>query len=234
MLRDFVRDKALAIVGWHEGMAGQLHSLLAAEGIAVDCFLNEYCDAPHIVNRPKRLVQKFDYPEKDSYKNIPLITSNNWVDILKKRDVYSLLITCSEPAYRQKIYEEGKKHFFIATYIHESAIIFPEAIIHNGSILLANTFVGYRSEIHPCTFLNTGVQVDHNSVVCNFSSIMPRATLAGNVEIGERVTIGAGATVLNRVHIGNDAYIGAGSLVRHDVLANTMVIGVPAQFHRNI
>ncbi len=51
----------------------------------------------------------------------------------------------------------------------------------------------------------------------------------GEVVIGERAMIGAGAVVLPGVEIGSDARVGANSLVTEDVPAGVTVVGVPAQ-----
>jgi len=54
-------------------------------------------------------------------------------------------------------------------------------------------------------------------------------TKIGEVRIGRRVFIGAGATVLPDVRIGDEAIVGAGSVVRNDVPAGTVVCGNPAE-----
>lgn len=54
-------------------------------------------------------------------------------------------------------------------------------------------------------------------------------TLVERVTIGNRVYIGTGAIILPGVTIGDDAVIGAGSLVRHDIPASAMAVGVPAR-----
>lgn len=51
----------------------------------------------------------------------------------------------------------------------------------------------------------------------------------GEVVVGERAMIGAGAVVLPGVHIGEDAQIAANSLVDSDVPAGATVAGVPAE-----
>ncbi len=51
----------------------------------------------------------------------------------------------------------------------------------------------------------------------------------GEVVIGERAMIGAGAIVLPGVHVGQDAQVAANSLVTEDVPEGTTVAGVPAE-----
>jgi acetyltransferase-like isoleucine patch superfamily enzyme len=51
----------------------------------------------------------------------------------------------------------------------------------------------------------------------------------GEVVIGERATIGAGAVVLPGVEVGADATVAANSLVVEDVPPDTTVAGVPAR-----
>ncbi|WP_188976626.1 acyltransferase [Halocalculus aciditolerans] len=51
----------------------------------------------------------------------------------------------------------------------------------------------------------------------------------GEVEIGERAMVGAGAIVLPGVTVGADAQVAANSLVTEDVPEGTTVAGVPAE-----
>lgn len=51
----------------------------------------------------------------------------------------------------------------------------------------------------------------------------------GEVVVGERAMIGAGAIILPGVHLGENARVAANSLVADDVPANTTVAGVPAE-----
>lgn len=54
-------------------------------------------------------------------------------------------------------------------------------------------------------------------------------TKIGRIRIGNHVFIGANSTILPNVTIGDNVVIGAGSLVTHDIPANTVAAGVPAQ-----
>lgn len=55
-----------------------------------------------------------------------------------------------------------------------------------------------------------------------------------DVRIGDNVFIGNDVTILKGVTIGDNAVIANGSVVREDVLPNTIVMGNPAKFYKKI
>ena len=77
--------------------------------------------------------------------------------------------------------------------------------------------------------VNTNASVDHETTLGDGVHLMPGATLAGCIMVGDFVTIGANATVLPRMSIGAGAMVGAGAVVTRDVPENVVVAGVPAR-----
>lgn len=117
-----------------------------------------------------------------------------------------------------------------------ACVIHPYASIAESSTLGAGSFVAAQAVIAPQAVLgagcivNHGAVVDHDCMVGAFCHIAPNATLAGNVRLGHRVLVGAGANLLPGVVIGDDCVIGAGAVVLHDIEAGSNVAGVPARF----
>lgn len=58
--------------------------------------------------------------------------------------------------------------------------------------------------------------------------------IARPIVIGNDVWIGAGSTILAGVTIGDHTVIGAGSVVKHDIPANVVAVGVPCRVMRQI
>lgn len=223
----------IAIIGWHEGLAGQLHALLESQGTPVDCFVNE-TEHPLDIRPVPRKAKVFSYPDHDTFKGLPLITSPQWPDMLVQRGVTAAYLAVSDPQWRARAYGKLKDRCEILSYIHPTAILLPEASHGRGCILLPGSVLGYRAELGDGVLLSTGAQVDHHSVVADFATLLPSATLCGNVYVGSKATVGAGATVIQRINLGEGSFVGAGSLVCKDVEAYSQVIGNPARFHRHL
>lgn len=80
-------------------------------------------------------------------------------------------------------------------------------------------------------FIDRNVTIGHDSVLGDFVSVYPSASISGNVTIQDEVTIGTGARILQGLTIGEGAFVGAGAVVTKDVAAGQIVVGNPARLH---
>jgi acetyltransferase-like isoleucine patch superfamily enzyme len=110
----------------------------------------------------------------------------------------------------------------------------------NGDIELADgANIGFNCEIFSASRVRVGAGVlmaaygyviggDHD-----FSdpskSVLDQTRVSAGVTIGDGVWMGAGAKVLDGVTIGNDSVIGAAAVVREDVPARAVAVGIPAR-----
>ena len=110
----------------------------------------------------------------------------------------------------------------------------------NGDIELADgANVGFNCEIFSASRVTIGRSVlmaaysyviggDHD-----FSdpakSVLEQTRTSAGVAIGDGVWMGAGAKILDGVRIGDHAVIGAGALVREDIPASAIAVGMPAR-----
>lgn len=115
------------------------------------------------------------------------------------------------------------------TVAHPSVIMAEDAVIGEGSQIMAGSIIGPMARLGTSCIINAKVSVDHDNILDDGVEISPGATLCGAVTIGENTWIGAGATVLPGIKIGRDAIVGAGSVVTKEVPDNTTVIGIPAK-----
>ena len=101
-------------------------------------------------------------------------------------------------------------------------------------------------EIHPAATVGRRVFIDHGTkivigetaVVGDDVMMYQGVTLGGRAldktkrhpTIGNRVMLGSGCRILGPVTIGDDSAIGANAVVVTDIPANSVAIGIPAQF----
>lgn len=94
--------------------------------------------------------------------------------------------------------------------------------IHRAAMIGPGCEIGEHSHINAGAFLT-------RTVIGQFCTISPNATICGDVNIGDFVQIGANATILNLLTIGEGAIIGAGAVVTTSVPPGVTVVGNPAR-----
>ncbi len=117
----------------------------------------------------------------------------------------------------------------LATLVHSSAIVAPNATIGTGAVVMALAAVNPDAAVEEGAILNTGCVVEHDCRVGCFAHLSPNAALGGDVRIGARTHLGLGAVVLPGVHVGADVRVGAGAVVHRNVPDGAIVVGVPAR-----
>ena len=229
-----VQANTIALVGYEEGSAGQIHSWIEeATSCTVGCFVNIAEQPPNIDlerERASRDSRLFEYPMRESFKGLALITSSRWPDVMQDLGIGKVLVTVSHRRQRLREIERARDAGLeLISAIHPSALVLEEAVLHDNVILYSRALVGYRSEIHDGCIVDTGAQLDHHNLLWKCVNIDPGAVTAGNVTIGECAQLHTGAVVKNRIRIGADAVVGAGGVVIRDVADGTTVAGVPAR-----
>lgn len=118
--------------------------------------------------------------------------------------------------------------------VHPAAV---KTISHKcgkGIYFGANSFIGANSTVGNFTIINTGVILEHDCKVGEFSHLAPAVVTGGRVKIGSRTFIGMNSTIKNGVTIGNNCIIGQASNVICDIPDNTVWIGNPATYNERL
>mgnify|MGYP003111556768 CR=1 FL=1 len=127
--------------------------------------------------------------------------------------------------------------------IREKGKIGDFCIIGRYVTLNYNATVGNHSRIMDLTHITGNCTIGNNVFISihvstvNDNVVVTREYEEENI-IGpifhDHSTIGAGAIILPGVVIAKNAMVGAGSVVTKDVVENTVVMGIPAKFIKNI
>lgn len=229
-----VRANSVAILGFHDGSAGQVATWLEEiSGYHIACFVHD-ADQPLEINvaeeNKKRVSQQTEFPTVNSFKGRPLITATDWIDELKKLGINKVLPLTPDNRERLKHVALCREHGIeLVSAIHPTVIILEDTKIEPGVWINAGSIIGYKAEIESGVIINTGVQIDHHNVLEQCCQVDPGVIMAGNVTLRECCHVHTGVRIINRKEIGEDAIIGAGAVVITDIPARSTAVGVPAK-----
>jgi len=165
--------------------------------------------------------------------NIPILGGDDLLAEISVQGVNCFVVGvggAGNNQHRQRLYDLGlANHLKPLTIVHPAAVCSRWAKVGAGSQLLPGSIINAGAVIGVNVIVNSGAIVEHDCVVGNHVHIATGAKLASTVRIGDGAHIGAGATVRQCITIGEKAIIGAGAVVVKDVLAYTVVAGVPAR-----
>ena len=122
-------------------------------------------------------------------------------------------------------------------HVMSGAVIGPECVIGQGCFI-GNVTLGKGVRIQNNVSVFDGVTLEDYVFAgpsCVFINVMnPRSEVDRKMEyrptlVKRGATIGANATIMCGLTIGEYAFVGAGALVRGDVAAHAVVVGVPVR-----
>ena len=158
----------------------------------------------------------------------PKILSNTQDYQVQEGDVFFCAI--GNVFQRKKIVERilNKGGKFI-NLIHPSANLSPSVKLGVGVGIKSFCVISSDVSIGDFSFLQSSVIMGHDSKIESYCQINSFVFFAGYANVGQCVTINAGAKLIQNVIIEDDAVVGMGSIVLSKVKKGTTVFGVPAR-----
>ncbi len=120
------------------------------------------------------------------------------------------------------------------TIIHPAASVSQWANIGRGTVVFQNAVVTSNVNIGRHVMILPNSIISHDDVIGDFTCIAGGASISGNVNIGESCYVGANASIKEGIEIGKRCLIGMGSVVLEHVTENSVMVGNPAKFLRNV
>jgi len=119
--------------------------------------------------------------------------------------------------------------------LHPVSVIHPTASVSMSATIEDGTYVGAEAVINPGAYIgenaiiNTRATVEHDCIVGAHAFVAPHAVMCGESRIGEGALLGANATLGVRLSVGEWTRVGEGAVVKEDIPAKVIAVGVPAR-----
>ena len=115
------------------------------------------------------------------------------------------------------------------TLIAKGSFISPHTEIGPGCVIYGWVSISVNCKLGAGVLLNQNVTVGHDTVIGDYTSVMPTTGVSGCCTIGKEVCIGGHVFITPGRKVGDNAKIAAGSIVFSNVKAGTTVLGNPAK-----
>ncbi len=194
-------------------------------------FAKQLCSSILMNKNTEELVFFDSFTSNNQFTSTYQILHTNEEAVAYLQNDNRFLLGTGKPTLRAKITDEfinlGGK---LTTHISKHALISDHVIdIKEGATILPQVLIEPSATIGRGVLINVNAFIAHDVTIGDFCEISPSAQLLGGCSIGEGTFIGAGAVILPGVSIGNNSIVGAGAVVNKDVMANKIVVGVPAK-----
>ncbi len=142
-----------------------------------------------------------------------------------------LAISIGRPATKRNIIKRiNNPKISFPTLIHPSVIIGERehVSIGKGTIICAGTIITTNVKIGDFVLFNLSCTITHDDIISDYCSLMPSVCISGEDVLGRGVYVGTGAKIINGINVGENVTIGAGAVVIKDLPPNCTAVGVPA------
>ena len=171
------------------------------------------------------IVGIYDDNKDGHFEDIPIIGK---IDGNVNINYDEYIIGIGNDNIRKQIYEQFLNLRW-AVLIHPRSIVSKHSMIDDGTLVFAGAVIQTGVKIGKQCIINTNCNIDHESIINDFSSICPGVTICGNVVIGELTFIGANSTIIHGKIIGEKCIVGAGTVVIRNVDDNSKIVGNPGR-----
>jgi len=169
-----------------------------------------------------------DHIDKGTVINgYPVLGGLDWFENNKAKAI----IAVGDPKSRKRIAETITD---FENIIHPTSIISETSTINQGVVIQSNCVITVNVKIGKHVHVNIFSSIGHDCIVGDYVTLSPDVHINGNVTVGDGTFFGSGVQTIQGIDIGKNCVIGAGAVVIDDVPDNSLYVGIPAKFKKNV
>lgn len=142
-----------------------------------------------------------------------------------------IVIAIGSPKVREKIVKKLEEYSNIrfAKIIDPTVILSEKVEIGEGTIICAGTIITVNINIGKHVIINLDCTIGHDSILEDYTTVLPSVNLSGNTITQKYSTLGTGAKIIQGISIGSNVMVGAGSVIIRNIPNNCTVVGNPGK-----
>lgn len=164
-------------------------------------------------------------------RRVPYLgTTDQWLESGRKDARF--VIGIGHPAVRRRIASklEAAGLHGAEPLIHPSASMGHDVLVGTGSVICAGARLTTNISVGRHVHINLNATVGHDSIIEDYVSVNPLASISGDCYIGSGTLVGVAAVVLEKRTVGRDAVLGGSTCVTKAVPDGVVVTGVPGSW----
>lgn len=120
------------------------------------------------------------------------------------------------------------------TLIHPNVQIGPKVSIGYNTLIMAGVVITSNVVIGNHCIILPNTVISHDAIIGDYCMIGSNVSISGSVVINENCYIGTGCKIIQEIEIGAFSLIGIGSVVINSVKKNSVIVGNPGRFLKEI
>ncbi len=162
--------------------------------------------------------------------DVPVLQGDDNLAKLRAQGYSKLFVAIGSNQLRDRLATLGLSlGYKLVNAISPYAVISPTAKLGVGIAIMAGAVINAEVCIGDFAIINTGATIDHDCSIGQAVHLAPQCALAGNVVVGDYSFLGIGSKVIPKITIAENVNVGAGGVVISNLNAGALVKGVPAK-----
>ncbi|MDR6553597.1 acetyltransferase [Paenibacillus qinlingensis] len=160
----------------------------------------------------------------------PVIGDELWFE--NRENPINVALGVGSPKIKEKIVNKLEKFGEKIKYpslIHPNISISKTNNMGKGVIVCEGSVLTCNITIHDFVTINLNCTIGHDTIIEEYATISPSASISGNVHIHQSVYFGTGATIIEKLTVGRGTIVSAGAVVFKDLPMKCTAMGNPAR-----